>query len=210
MSDPHDPAPTALELPRQRYATCTGSNRTAVPRSCWLGVPWCRTFAAATTSSRSRSQQAFELSPRSRSWLWRSDPSASNGFGISPVDQMQQSRLHPKGFVPMDRLAGPHSGSPRCPAQTPWEQPLPRWPRVRIPLARHGSYRPSTAWQPETASAAARHRWWAPCRPARRHEIVGRRRIVARAALPRSGTRPVQAVGSCRSWLTSCRIWASG
>jgi hypothetical protein len=36
--------------------------------------------------------QAFELPPRSRSWPWRSDPSAGNGFGMPPVDQMQQSR----------------------------------------------------------------------------------------------------------------------
>jgi hypothetical protein len=64
-----------------------------MPRSCCPGMPWCRTFGAATTSSRSRSQQAFELPPRSTSWLWRSDPLASNGFGMPPVDQMQQSRL---------------------------------------------------------------------------------------------------------------------
>jgi transposase-like protein len=58
----------------------------------WPGMPWCRTSGAATTSSRSRSQQAFELPPRSTSWPWRSDPSAGHGFGMPPVDQMQQSR----------------------------------------------------------------------------------------------------------------------
>jgi transposase-like protein len=45
---------------KARRRPMRGSNRTAVPRSCWLGMPWCRTFGAATTSSRSRSQQAFE------------------------------------------------------------------------------------------------------------------------------------------------------
>jgi len=77
---------------RHGYGRCAGSNRTAVPRSCWPGMPWSRTFGAATTSSRSRSQQAFELPPRSTSRPWRSDPSAGHGFGMPPVDQMQQSR----------------------------------------------------------------------------------------------------------------------
>jgi len=76
---------------RRGSGRCAGASRTAVPRSCWLGMPWCRTFGVTTTSSRSRSQQAFELPPRSRSWVWRSDPSAGNGFGMPPVDQMQQS-----------------------------------------------------------------------------------------------------------------------
>src|SRR5215217_2850848 len=53
-------------------------------------MPWCRTFGAATTSSRLRSQHAFKLPPRSTSLLWRSDALVSNGFGMPPVDQMQQ------------------------------------------------------------------------------------------------------------------------
>jgi transposase-like protein len=45
-----------------------------------------------TTSLRSRSQQAFELPSRLTSWPRRSDSLAGYGFGMPPVDQMQQSR----------------------------------------------------------------------------------------------------------------------
>jgi hypothetical protein len=58
---------------------------------------------------------AFELPPRSTSWLWRSDPSASNGFGIPPVDQMQQSR-RPSAAATSTKVhpsKSPYSGSPQ-------------------------------------------------------------------------------------------------
>ena len=71
------------------------------------GHAWCRTFGATTTSSRSRSQEAFELPPRSMSWPWRFDPSASNCFGIPPVDQMQQSPSGPQA-APAASVPGRH------------------------------------------------------------------------------------------------------
>ena len=60
-------------------------------------------FGVATTNWRSRRPQSVGCRPRSTSWLWRSEPSASNGFGMPPVDQMQQT---PLGRRPGIRVQG--------------------------------------------------------------------------------------------------------
>jgi hypothetical protein len=46
-----------------------------VPRSCWPGMPWCRTFGADTTSWRLTGPPAGEWRSHSTNWSWRSDPS---------------------------------------------------------------------------------------------------------------------------------------
>jgi len=99
-----------------------GSNGTAVPRSCWPGMPWCRTFGTATTSLRSKSRQAFELPPRSSSWPWRSDPSTGNGSGMPPVDQMQQSLRERVALFGGDLEVGARPGGGfRVAARLPFE-----------------------------------------------------------------------------------------
>ena len=56
---------------------------------------------------------AGEWRSHSTNWFWRSDPLVSNGFGISPVDQMQQSPAWVCGLLAASRWTGAKYGG-RC------------------------------------------------------------------------------------------------
>jgi hypothetical protein len=79
----------------------------------------------------------------------------------------------PQGSVAhRPRYQGPHSGSPRCSCRDPVGTAPSRWPEYASPWPQHGSYRPSTAWQPERrrratwcAVASSRHSCPGSCTP---------------------------------------------
>jgi hypothetical protein len=91
-----------------------GGDGASVSR-CACSMSWPSRSMASWWAPRSWSQQAYELPPRSRSWPWRSDPSASNGVGISPVDQMQQSRVSTSTRFPQHWEQKRHRTNPCAP-----------------------------------------------------------------------------------------------